>query len=238
MKNRKFTLIELLVVIAIIAILAAMLLPALNKAREKARITNCLGKLKQISHASSLYTVDYNDQLPNLIAVDGLETTGILNYLVYVRKFTGLGLLLNGGYLGIAPKVYATSDPVPELLYCFPKPIYYFWGKNADYVCSDYSYFNPYADRSGWAPTALRPKLENSGKITGSIGKLNAPLYFGHLEQDGNNSNFSLRHLSGTRDQMNIAFADGHATTNIVTASEVASCGTWVAYLYRYHYTY
>ena len=62
--KKNFTLIELLVVIAIIAILASMLLPALNKARDRAKAANCVANLKQLGMGLNMYTSSNNDFIP------------------------------------------------------------------------------------------------------------------------------------------------------------------------------
>lgn len=108
-----FTLIELLVVIAIIAILASMLLPALNKARDTAKASNCRGNLKTIASGVLMYAAESNDFLPHCgWRRDGGEVAGRWNDFIrpYVSKGTNQNLWDGCGRYDA--KIYL--DPAPS----------------------------------------------------------------------------------------------------------------------------
>ncbi len=193
MSKKKFTLIELLVVIAIIAILASMLLPALNRAREVAKAISCVNKMKQFGQAGNFYQGDYQDYLPYTAATgsntvwcteSGWASTYLLGQDAYEKNKTFF-------------RCPSHSRPNPQAKY-----ENYSYGSNIDFgaviMWADqlYQKKNSQVKKS---PSTMIHIIDSEG-VSGDTGTYYAAFY------DWNN--FGTRHNK----RSNVLLLDGHVS--------------------------
>ena len=114
-QQHRFTLIELLVVIAIIAILAALLLPSLKRAREAARRIDCVNNQRQCVTAIAGHAADHNGSIPPFDALGSAQNDPWQSDLCYVPPDSSpspvnLAVLVEGGYLAVPDPLYCRSQ--------------------------------------------------------------------------------------------------------------------------------
>ncbi len=217
LQRRRFTLIELLVVIAIIAILASMLLPALNQAREKARTIQCVNNIKQVASMMTLYTTNYNDFLPPN-SINSYSTGNWVNLMRTEKLFT------SGAKILLCPTSYIAIPPAQV------NDILAFNGSNLDKISYGYNFKYLGTDRylsdtaAHYYYTSCKVSQIKRPSQTLLLGE-SYTLNTGATDGKGNPGGVSLWPAMQTTnwrnilypahgDGLNVAWVDGHVNTH------------------------
>ena len=227
--KKSFTLIELLVVIAIIAILAAMLLPALSKARAKARAVNCISNLKNLATINAIYADDNNGML--------LYSRPLTNWKAYswVDPLVELKYIADDGKLWSCPVDPVSNADSDRLI-------------SGAYICRVYCYAaaNGFA---GWLLSAVASSSADNGYRCINTAQVKSPsdafYNIDSYHSDNKKQNYSVAFnnspnlaIARHTGRMNMNFMDGHAGSELPKGylEKINNSGCYVTFTSVYYF--